>query len=818
MNQWQMETEAHQQGMDKFFNSEAKARRDGKADETAAGSSVLRQRVLEIGAALEESTRTKTRGVGGAYIQALRVAATRYDHRKEEFYQDYNVPAYIGLMTVLQCMYAKNSAAKHLAGLVHEIGRRLEYDQKQYVFAQDNPGFVAAIDKSLQQQGVTSTRHKIKTYQKKWRDADLLWEDWGMVKRAQVGLRVVRAIINVMPECIALTKRVPSGRRHSVLMLETTLEFDDWIISETDLISKTKPLRQPLIEPPNDWEKSDGKVEDGYHTPALRMVVPFIKTTGEAHQEYVDHAYPLQHINACNHLQKTAWKINQPVLEATKAYLKLGIDFGTLPMMQKIPTPVHPGVDATDSEIEGFMLDSKRIHGMNKQNASDMIVLSQSLQMAEELGQNDFYHVYTCDFRGRLYCASTMLSTQGADHIRGLLQFSEGKPLGREGVRWLAIHGANKFGYDKVDYDDRVRWVIDQRERIEAVVRDPTDSLSRSFIAAADKPIQFLAFCIAWAGAGFGTDSSYICHLPIGLDGSCNGLQHYAALLCDPVGGKSVNLFDSALPEDVYGDVAKEFHRLLLQEDDPMGKVFLDCGFDRKLTKRPVMTLPYGSTRQSCREYIQEYIADNALKFDCVDDDRKRWRLAVYATPIMWEAIGNSVVAARIAMAWLQECNTIIAREGVYARWLSPAGFPIYQHYSEYESVKVRTSLFGDTRITMNGASKGVAPMKARLGIAPNYIHGMDSSHEVLAINEAAGRGMTAMACVHDDYGTHACDIPEFNDVIRITFVRMYYGRNWLAVWRKEMERLSDRIKLPDPPDMGDLDLTEVLDARYFFG
>ena len=49
---------------------------------------------------------------------------------------------------------------------------------------------------------------------------------------------------------------------------------------------------------------------------------------------------------------------------------------------------------------------------------------------------------------------------------------------------------------------------------------------------------------------------NYICHLPIHQDGSCNGLQHYAALGRDTVGAESVNLAPADRPQDVYSNVA----------------------------------------------------------------------------------------------------------------------------------------------------------------------------------------------------------------------------------------------------------------------
>ncbi len=56
--------------------------------------------------------------------------------------------------------------------------------------------------------------------------------------------------------------------------------------------------------------------------------------------------------------------------------------------------------------------------------------------------------------------------------------------------------------------------------------------------------------------------SEYISHFPIHQDGSCNGLQHYAALGRDKDGAVSVNLHPSERPQDVYSTVLD-----LIEED-----------------------------------------------------------------------------------------------------------------------------------------------------------------------------------------------------------------------------------------------------------
>lgn len=44
----------------------------------------------------------------------------------------------------------------------------------------------------------------------------------------------------------------------------------------------------------------------------------------------------------------------------------------------------------------------------------------------------------------------------------------------------------------------------------------------------------------------------YVCHAHVHVDGSCNGMQHYAAFGRDENGGRQVNLADAEKPGDVY--------------------------------------------------------------------------------------------------------------------------------------------------------------------------------------------------------------------------------------------------------------------------
>lgn len=73
----------------------------------------------------------------------------------------------------------------------------------------------------------------------------------------------------------------------------------------------------------------------------------------------------------------------------------------------------------------------------------------------------------------------------------------------------------------------------------------------------ADDPWQCLATCLELCAALDSPDPLvFESNLPVHQDGTCNGLQHYAALGGDTVGAQQVNLAVTDRPSDVYSYVA----------------------------------------------------------------------------------------------------------------------------------------------------------------------------------------------------------------------------------------------------------------------
>jgi len=172
---------------------------------------------------------------------------------------------------------------------------------------------------------------------------------------------------------------------------------------------------------------------------------------------------------------------------------------------------------------------------------------------------------------------------------RGLLTFGEAKALGEKGLRWLKIHIANLYGFDKAAFDERVKWVDDHMDQIREAATNPLDG-SRWWLSAGD-PWQFLAASMELCAAYKSEDPhTYESSLPVHQDGTCNGLQHYAALGGDVQGAQQVNLVAGDKPSDVYSHVGRMVEEVI-EKDALKGEKYammLQGKITRKVVKQTV--------------------------------------------------------------------------------------------------------------------------------------------------------------------------------------------------------------------------------------
>ena len=243
--------------------------------------------------------------------------------------------------------------------------------------------------------------------------------------------------------------------------------------------------------------------------------------------------------------------------------------------------------------------------------------------IADRFKDDTFYFPWNVDFRGRAYPVPPNLNHMGSDLCRGILMFAEAKPLGPRGLDWLKCHLCNLFGYNKTDYNSRVQWSNDNLENIFDSATNPIHG--KRFWATSEDPFQSLATCIEiYKAIKSGDPENYQCSLPVHQDGSCNGLQHYAALGRDKAGGQAVNLTPSSRPQDVYSEVLTLVLQQIekdckISEDEPddalrmkgVNARLVTGHVDRKVIKQTVMTSVYGVTFIGAKTQIMGKLKDN---------------------------------------------------------------------------------------------------------------------------------------------------------------------------------------------------------------
>lgn len=115
--------------------------------------------------------------------------------------------------------------------------------------------------------------------------------------------------------------------------------------------------------------------------------------------------------------------------------------------------------------------------------------------------------------------------------------------------------------------------------------------------------------------------------LPVHQDGTCNGLQHYAALGGDDRGAQQVNLAATDRPSDVYTHVGTMVEAALQKDAENGDKwaLLLKGKIQRKIVKQTVMTTVYGVTFVGAREQIEKQLRDKKIV-----NEEDSWAAASY--------------------------------------------------------------------------------------------------------------------------------------------------------------------------------------------
>ena len=511
-------------------------------------------------------------------------------------------------------------------------------------------------------------------------------------------------------------------------------------------------------------------------------------------------------VRALNKLQQTPWRLNGKLARALETNLELFIDINCA------------SVKSRSKAIEMKFIMSK-VHA---------------------IGLNTFYQMVECDYRGRIYYTEPFLNFQGSDVSKGLFEFAEAKPVNTAGFKWLCIHtacsynqsyelgeipswvtadyqaylqeeGLTTISVDKMTMKDRELWTLNNLDLINRLAD------GQSFVLDAEKPVSFLACCFDVQGylQAKAVGEEHLSHLPIPVDGSNNGWQHLAAISKDQQAGELVSLVPSEIQKDFYVQVAK---RLIERLPEWFSERNMPMKAIRKgLAKRGSMTRAYsaGQKKIAVNMYTDCKVEGYDIKYNISEDD------CVLLSKQLILAINDTCVGPLKTMKFIQKLTDHILSSGeTCTQWTTPSGFPVLYEMWIQKDMKIRGTIRGLGQvkhsikvpvITQEGA---LIPCRRSFasGCSPNFVHSMDAAHMAKVIDRFSG----SFGAIHDSFSTHACDVDNLLEHTKWQFAMMYNTDNFFTTIENMLLTSREGYTLKQP-ELGTLDISEILESDYFF-
>ncbi|XP_011140975.1 DNA-directed RNA polymerase, mitochondrial isoform X2 [Harpegnathos saltator] len=543
----------------------------------------------------------------------------------------------------------------------------------------------------------------------------------------------------------------------------------------------------------------------------------FIKNTP------TEQLYPA--LDCLNQLGSIPWRINQPVLDILiQIFREGGSEELNVPQSPlSFPFLSEWMKELAEKEKSRSKISTLAIQHRRKKNEMYSLWCDclYKLSLANHFRDQVFWLPHNLDFRGRAYPVAPHLTHLTSDLGRSFLVFAQKKPLGPKGLDWLKIHAINLTGMKKREpMKKRLEFANEILDLIIDSARNPLKG--KRWWTESDEPWQTLAACKEIDNALQSPNpEEYLTGFPVHQDGSCNGLQHYAALGRDQIGAESVNLYPSDTPQDVYSVVVgmvEEFRKKDAENGVEIAKV-LEGHISRKVIKQTIMTTVYGVTKFGAKLQITRQLSD-------MKDFPQEyiWNGSMYLVQQTFRSLQTMFTSAKEIQDWFTDCARVIStRCNQYVQWVTPLGLPVLQPYNK----RFKTT----TATNVSKIQKKPDTMKQKNAFPPNFIHSLDSCHMMLTSLHCEQAGITFMS-VHDCFWTHPQSVEIMSKICREQFVALhcepiledlsqfFHNRyvkhlmNDRIMNRKEDLSLQVFKKLPTK---GKFDINKVLSSQYFF-
>lgn len=398
----------------------------------------------------------------------------------------------------------------------------------------------------------------------------------------RVGYKLISMMCDLSDACFEIKKLYSDGK--TIHVIEATEYFYEWEEGQAAEMAELANLLRPMVVPPRPWTALN---RGGFYSHDMQQ--PFIRNAPKVTDRTHGVAAIPEVYRAVNLIQATPFTVNNFVLDAANELVfddELFFDKWYMEIPKRPHKELTKNLRATIdecNEILGITPETREIQGkkfgewvrnmlasigieteLHKTKVrledarfkmvqyinwrkeltsvkSKNRVIKVALETANDYSDySSIWFPANLDWRMRVYPMCAGLTTQGVCLQKSLIKFAEGKPIGtKEALYWLMVHVANCYGQDKDSWQDRLKWTVMHTDLIKRVADDPVDSVDEW--KGTDAPWLFVAACEQMAKY-YKDGLNAVVDIPIPMDGTCNGAQHYAAMTRDKQGAYGVNV------------------------------------------------------------------------------------------------------------------------------------------------------------------------------------------------------------------------------------------------------------------------------------
>jgi DNA-directed RNA polymerase len=756
-------------GLHKLHSNTKKLEEKTYASATVYGSACMSSILPDL-IAFIESKKDKYMKIGGGHSMQV--------FHKHILPNDSSIQAMLACKVVFDHVFSPTSKKHTLTTIARAVGAALEGEAQMEYYEREAPALLATLKKNYWHQA-RGTEYKRKCIQTLMHKQSITpWIGWDSTSKIKVGV----FFIDCLCEVSGWFERDLIYKGHKKLSVivpsETLIKHHDEIMRMAELFS---PLAKPMLIPPRNWHPlQDG----GYYLNDLTRCHQMVRRSdsqliqGEITYEFI------------NKIQKVSYKLNPFIVKVAKELEERGISVGKFrPVIQHEIPPKPFDIDTNEESRREWKTKAKRARELQKNEVRKSCRTRMTMDVVKEFEGKDYFIPWSFDYRGRAYPIPNLLTPQDTDFGKSLIMFSKGAKITGTGADWLCFQVSTTYGLDKSSWQERLIWAHNNWELISRVATNPLDNIADW--EHADEPWLFLAACEEFYSVIIAETRTHT-HLPVAVDATCSGLQILAGLSKDASTARMVNVIGGPKPRDAYAVIASHSMDAIPDRLKPH--------WDRKVTKRCVMTIPYNAKPFSNRSYIRD-----AFKEKEVDVTKEELTQCVQAVRA---AMNEVVPGAMDVMKWIEtEIARAIKSGASEIKWTTPSGFIVKQRLMKTDKEIIRSQLMGRVRLSVSGKEIGVDLKHHKNATAPNLIHSLDASLLHIAMTDVD----FPIALIHDCVLCRATDMCTLSTLVRKTYMTLF----------AEHEPLTDFALAigaeEQPPIIGDLKPEAVIDSQYFF-